>query len=103
MKQYEQQGIRLRQLLELRFQRQADAAKALGCRQPDISRYCNQFNDKPLPTYFWNNYAKKLSLFGLNPEYLVDVAAPKLLPEYAKERAEALRAELKELKKVAHV
>lgn len=100
MKQYEQQGERLRQLLDLRFQRQVDAAKAIGCRQPDISRYCN-INTRPLPTYFWNKYASKLDALGLNSKYIFDPTQSKILPKYAKERAEALKAELEELQKVA--
>ena len=95
------QSLRLRELIALRFQRQADAAKVLGCSQPDISRYCAKFNKHPLPAYFKRVYAPRLQDVGLNPMYLVDPRQPKLLPDAAAERAEVLKAELKQLQNQA--
>ena len=87
-------GKRLAELLELVFESQAAAGKALGASQPTINRLTRQYT---LSDFIIEKYASALKNAGLNPKYIRDETAPMQIDLKA-EVIEAIGLELEELK-----
>lgn len=68
-KEYTGEGKRLKELLEMQFDSQYEAAEFLGTSQPNLNRVMGF--DK-LPRSFWRKYAPLLPQAGLNPGYISD-------------------------------
>lgn len=68
-KEYTGEGKRLKELLEMQFDSQYEAAEFLGTSQPNLNRVMGF--DK-LPRSFWRKYAALLPQAGLNPGYISD-------------------------------
>ena len=88
------EGKRLAQLLDLVFESQAAAGKALGASQPTINRLTNQ---DTLSDFIIKKYSPALKKAGLNPDYIRDETAPMQIDLKA-EVIEAIGLELEELK-----
>lgn len=88
------EGKRLGQLLDLVFESQAVAGKALGASQPTINRLIGR---DVLSDFIIEKYAPALKKAGLNPDYIRDETAPMRIDPDA-EAIEAIGRELEELK-----
>ena len=87
-------GKRLAELLELVFESQAAAGKALGASQPTINRLISR---DVLSDFIIEKYTPALKKAGLNPDYIRDETAPMTIDLEA-EAIEAIGNELEELK-----
>lgn len=87
-------GKRLAELLELVFESQAAAGKALGASQPTINRLISR---DVLSDFIIEKYSPALKKVGLNPEYIRDETVPMTI-DPAAEAIEAIGAEIEELK-----
>ena len=88
------EGKRLAQLLDLVFESQAAAGKALGASQPTINRLISR---DTFSEFIIEKYTPALKKAGLNPEYIRDETAPMQIDLKA-EVIEAIGLELEELK-----
>lgn len=94
------EGERLGELLDLVFESQAAAGKALGASQPTINRLISR---EVLSDFIIEKYSPALKKAGLNPDYLRDETAPMTVNLEA-EAIEAIGREIEELKnRAAHV
>ena len=82
------------ELLDLVFESQAAAGKALGASQPTINRLISR---GILSDFIIEKYAPALKKAGLNPDYIRDETAPMTVDPKA-EAIEAIGAEIEELK-----
>ena len=88
------EGKRLAELLNLVFESQAAAGKAIGASQPTINRLISR---DVLSDFIVEKYAPALKKAGLNPEYIRDETAPMQIDLKA-EAIEAIGNELEDLK-----
>lgn len=88
------EGKRLAELLDLVFESQAAAGKAIGASQPTINRLISR---GVLSDFIIEKYGPALKKAGLNPDYIRDETAPMTIDPEA-EAIEAIGAEIEELK-----
>ena len=88
------EGKRLGRLLDLIFESQAVAGKALGASQPTINRLIGR---DVLSDFIIEKYSPALKKAGLNPEYIRDETAA-MTVDPAAEALEAIGLEIEELR-----
>lgn len=88
------EGKRLAELLNLVFESQAAAGKALGASQPTINRLISR---DVLSDFIIEKYSPALKMAGLNPDYIRDETAPMTIDPEAEE-IEAIGLEIEQLR-----